>query len=170
MNKKKSITLIQVLPAITKKVVDDDLDNVSIHSDEITIDVSALTLNTKKVKDDPKVKDDLKVNPGDRRVSTMSMVYGDGKGDFKVNNEGLVRRIWMNILVMSVSFMLMFSSISALASLQSTIHEGNLGVIGLSVNFGTVVVSCLFLPHLAIRYLGYKWTVTISMLGGRFIA
>lgn len=86
--------------------------------------------------------------------------------DPKTNSVALQRRIMKNVVLVSIGFLCLFSCISSLAALQSSLNaDGALGVIGLCVNFITVVLSCLFTPHLLIRFIGYKWAMTMSMTG-----
>jgi len=76
------------------------------------------------------------------------------------------RRVWKNVIVISVSFLLIFNAFQGLSRLQSTLNrvEG-LGVITLSILYTTLVISCMFLPKLMIRTLGHRWTIIVSFIG-----
>jgi len=76
------------------------------------------------------------------------------------------RRVWKNIIIISVSFFFIFNSMISLVRLQSTLNrvEG-MGVITLSIFFATVVISSMFLPKLMIRFIGHRWTIVVSFAG-----
>ena len=75
-------------------------------------------------------------------------------------------RILKNVFVISLVFFLIFAAYGGLSRLQSSLHrDEGLGVICSAVVYGTMVIACLFLPKLAVTYLGHKWCMTISLLG-----
>jgi len=48
--------------------------------------------------------------------------------------------------------------------LQSSLNaEDGMGVISLSVIYGAIILSSMFLPPIMIKNLGCKWTIVISM-------
>ncbi|XP_070538700.1 protein unc-93 homolog A-like isoform X2 [Ptychodera flava] len=69
-----------------------------------------------------------------------------------------------NLLVTSAAFLFLFTAFRGLQNLQSTINciEG-LGLASLATVYFCMVLSCLFLPPLAIRYLDAKWTIAACM-------
>ena len=74
-------------------------------------------------------------------------------------------QIIKNILVVSVAFLFLFTAFQSLSNLQSSLNrEEGLGTVGLSVIYGSLVISCMFLPKFIISHIGCKWTVAFSML------
>ncbi|KAL4235032.1 unc-93 A [Mactra antiquata] len=74
-------------------------------------------------------------------------------------------KILKNLLVVSFAFMFLFTAFQSLTNLQSSLNrEEGLGTVGLSVIYGSLTVSCMFLPPFIIDVLGCKWTVAFSML------
>lgn len=73
--------------------------------------------------------------------------------------------IWKNMIAISIGFLFLFTAYSALANIQSSLNEvGGLGVASLSVIYGALVLSCMFLPSIIISKLGCKWTICVAML------
>ncbi|XP_048343369.1 protein unc-93 homolog A isoform X2 [Sphaerodactylus townsendi] len=69
-----------------------------------------------------------------------------------------------NILVVSFGFLLLFTAYGGLQSLQSSLHsEKGLGVASLSVVYGALILSSMFLPPMLIKQFGCKWTIVGSM-------
>nr|XP_056709062.1 protein unc-93 homolog A-like [Euleptes europaea] len=69
-----------------------------------------------------------------------------------------------NILVVSFGFLLLFTAYGGLQSLQSSLHsENGLGVASLSVVYGALILSSMFLPPMLIKKFGCKWTIVGSM-------
>ncbi|KAM8952969.1 protein unc-93 homolog A-like [Pelodytes ibericus] len=69
-----------------------------------------------------------------------------------------------NILVVSFGFLLLFTAFGALQSLQSSLNEvGGLGVASLSVIYGALIISSVFIPSILIKKIGCKWTIVASM-------
>ncbi|XP_070498643.1 UNC93-like protein [Chironomus tepperi] len=74
-------------------------------------------------------------------------------------------RILKNIIVVSVAFMVQFTAFQGTANLQSSINsKDSLGTISLAAIYGSLVVSCIFLPTLLIRKFTVKWALFFSML------
>ncbi|XP_052248265.1 protein unc-93 homolog A-like isoform X2 [Dreissena polymorpha] len=74
-------------------------------------------------------------------------------------------RIMKNVFVVSFGFLCLFTSFQSLSNLQSSLNkEEGLGVGGLSIIYGALVVSCMFVPPVLIARLGCKWTIPIAML------
>lgn len=69
-----------------------------------------------------------------------------------------------NVLVVSFGFLLLFTAYGGLQSLQSSLNaENGMGVISLSVIYGAIILSSMFLPPIMIKNLGCKWTIVLSM-------
>uniref|UniRef100_A0AAR2JSM9 Protein unc-93 homolog A n=2 Tax=Pygocentrus nattereri TaxID=42514 RepID=A0AAR2JSM9_PYGNA len=82
--------------------------------------------------------------------------------DFQSAN--MKNRNTKNILVVSFGFLFLFTAYGGLQSLQSSLnYEDGMGVISLSVLYGTIILSSMFLPPIMIKNLGCKWTIFVSM-------
>jgi hypothetical protein len=76
------------------------------------------------------------------------------------------RRILKNILLISVSWLCLFTAFQGLQRLQSSLHRTDgMGVVTMSVLYAALAVSCLFLPKLIIGAVGHKWTIPIGFSG-----
>ncbi|CAH1779489.1 unnamed protein product [Owenia fusiformis] len=76
------------------------------------------------------------------------------------------RRVYKNVVVLGLAFLLNFSSYISAQALQSSINlEEGLGTTGLAVLYGVFVVSNLFLPKFCIRNFGCNYTIAISFIG-----
>ncbi|XP_041107494.1 protein unc-93 homolog A isoform X2 [Polyodon spathula] len=69
-----------------------------------------------------------------------------------------------NILIVSFGFLLLFTAYGGLQSLQSSLNaDEGLGTASLSVLYGAIILSSMFLPPILIKNLGCKWTIVVSM-------
>ncbi|XP_066452233.1 protein unc-93 homolog A-like isoform X1 [Eleutherodactylus coqui] len=69
-----------------------------------------------------------------------------------------------NIIIVSFGFLLLFTAYGGLQTLQSSLNpEKGLGVASLSVVYGCLILSSIFLPPLIIKKIGCKWTIVVSM-------
>ena len=69
-----------------------------------------------------------------------------------------------NLIVLSVSFILIFTAFRSIQNLQSSLNiEGRLGVIAMACVHGTMFLTCLFAPVL-INKLTSKWTIVLGLL------
>ncbi|XP_026146433.1 protein unc-93 homolog A [Carassius auratus] len=76
----------------------------------------------------------------------------------------IMSRTSKNVLVVSFGFLLLFTAYGGLQSLQSSLNaENGMGVISLSVIYGAIILSSMFLPPIMIKNLGCKWTIVLSM-------
>ncbi|XP_017310923.1 protein unc-93 homolog A [Ictalurus punctatus] len=76
----------------------------------------------------------------------------------------MISRNTKNVLVVSFGFFFLFMAFGGLQNLQSSLNaEEGMGVISLSVIYGTVILSSMFLPPIMIKNLGCKWTIVICM-------
>jgi len=74
------------------------------------------------------------------------------------------RGIMKNVVVISFSFMLLFTAFQSMANLQSSINKvDGLGTYSLSVIYASLVVSCMFVPSFMIKKLTVKWTMVVSI-------
>ncbi|XP_075720463.1 protein unc-93 homolog A-like [Rhinoderma darwinii] len=69
-----------------------------------------------------------------------------------------------NILVVSFGFLLLFTAFGGLQSLQSSLNaDDGLGVASLSIIYGALIISSMFVPPIVIKKIGCKWTIVASM-------
>ncbi|XP_053401423.1 protein unc-93 homolog A-like [Mercenaria mercenaria] len=74
-------------------------------------------------------------------------------------------QVLKNLVVVSIAFLFLFTAFQSLSNLQSSLNrEEGIGTVGLSVIYGALVISCMFLPPFIIDIIGCKWTVAFSML------
>ena len=75
------------------------------------------------------------------------------------------RRIYKNVLLVSISFLLLFVAFESMSKLQSSINTvDNLGLWSSVVVYASLILSCLFIPSLVISKLTLKWTMVASIL------
>ena len=75
-------------------------------------------------------------------------------------------KTYKNITLISLAFLLNFTSFNGLSKLQSSLHiQEGMGVINQSILYGALVLSCLFLPKIIIAKIGHKWTIALSFVG-----
>lgn len=75
------------------------------------------------------------------------------------------RQIIKNLLVVSIAFLFLFTSFQSLTNLQSTLNsDEGLGTGGLSIIYGALIISCMFIPSIMIAKIGCKWTIAASMI------
>lgn len=73
---------------------------------------------------------------------------------------------YKNLLILSLVFMLVFTSFNALQNLQTSIHtDAALGFASLCSIYSAFVISCLFFPNLIIDCIGYKYSIAIAIFG-----
>ncbi|XP_073483721.1 protein unc-93 homolog A isoform X2 [Aquarana catesbeiana] len=69
-----------------------------------------------------------------------------------------------NVLVVSFGFLLLFTAFGGLQSLQSSLNaDEGLGVASLSIIYGALILSSMFVPPIVIQKIGCKWTIVVSM-------
>ncbi|CAH1156082.1 unnamed protein product [Phaedon cochleariae] len=74
-------------------------------------------------------------------------------------------RIWKNVFLIGLSFMVHFTAFWGASNLQSSINaEAALGTITLAATYGSLIISNTFLPVLIIEWIGTKWTIAISLI------
>ena len=76
------------------------------------------------------------------------------------------RKITKNVYVISLGFLFLFTAFQSLQNLQSSLNKvEGLGLVSLSVIYGALIVSCIFVPPFVIGRLGCKWALVLSMTG-----
>ena len=65
-----------------------------------------------------------------------------------------------NLVILSLSFMLLFTAFISLQTLQSSLH-GHIGVISLSCYYGATLLSCFIAPAIVTK-LSTKWTICVA--------
>lgn len=74
-------------------------------------------------------------------------------------------KIWKNVLLIGLAFMIHFTAFWGASNLQSSVNsEAALGTFTLASIYGSLLVSNLFLPTLVIKWLGVKWTIALSLI------
>lgn len=74
------------------------------------------------------------------------------------------RLIMRNLLIISFSWLLLFTAFQGTSQLQSSLNaDKGLGTLSLSTIYVSLVASCLFLPTLMVKILGIKKCIIISM-------
>jgi len=72
--------------------------------------------------------------------------------------------IYKNVLIVSLSFLLLFVAFESMSKLQSSINkEKNLGTWANVMVYISLVISCMFLPSLLIKRLKVKWTLVVCV-------
>ena len=95
------------------------------------------------------------------RNSKVKLDLEPAKSEFSMTKFQIIK----NIVVVSVAFLFLFTAFQSLSNLQSSLNrEKGLGTVGLSIIYGSLVISCMFLPTFIISHIGCKWTVAFSML------
>ena len=75
------------------------------------------------------------------------------------------RRIYKNVFLVSVSFLLLFVAFESMSKLQSSINTvDNLGLWSSVVVYASLIISCLFVPSLVISKLTIKWTMVVAVI------
>ena len=77
-----------------------------------------------------------------------------------------IRRITLkkNLILLCVSFLLLFNAFRAIQNLQSSLNNGqNLGIIAMTFVHGTMCLTCLWAPVLINNFTA-KWSLVIGML------
>ncbi|XP_030051820.1 protein unc-93 homolog A isoform X3 [Microcaecilia unicolor] len=69
-----------------------------------------------------------------------------------------------DVIVVSIGFLLLFTAYGGLQNLQSSLNvEEGLGVLSLSIIYGTLLLSSMFLPPIIIKTIGCKWAIVAAM-------
>ncbi|KAH6944143.1 hypothetical protein HPB50_002048 [Hyalomma asiaticum] len=75
------------------------------------------------------------------------------------------KSVLRNLLVVSMSFLLLFTAYQSMQNLQSSLNpEAGLGTASLATIYVALVLSCMFVPTYMIRRLGLKYTMVASVV------
>ena len=75
------------------------------------------------------------------------------------------QKVIKNMMAFNVSFMLMYSAINALISVQSVLNQdAGLGIKSLSLIYTTQIICCLVFPQLIVELIGFKWSLVFCQL------
>ncbi|XP_050733436.1 UNC93-like protein [Eriocheir sinensis] len=99
----------------------------------------------------------------EKSVSVSSGQQAEEAADL-ANDPKVARRIFRNIIVISIAFTFLFTAYNSMANLQSSINQTD-GTVSLTTIYAALVVSCCFLPSLLIKILKTKYTMALCMLG-----
>lgn len=101
-----------------------------------------------------------------RLIDDLSPVLRDFDDDLKEIESAKLRSTYIkNLLVLSLGFMLVFTSFCALRSLQSSInHDGGLGLAALSCMNATFALGCVFATSIVQR-VRPKRAIMLSLIG-----
>jgi hypothetical protein len=119
--------------------------------------------NQQEVEQKVKVKDEVEIrNVSDAEAGCSSEDSFTDNVDVKVEK----RKIWKNIILLSVAFFRNYTAMLGLSKLQSSLHvDEGLGVICNSVFYMTLIASCFVLPYTVICLAGHKWTIVVCFSG-----
>ena len=99
-------------------------------------------------------------------VDTDGRSSDGSKGRIEMDPKKERRKIMKNIFLISLAFLCNFTAYGGLSRLQSSLHiDEGMGTITQSVLYGTLMISCMFVPKLLINLIGHKWTITVSFSG-----
>lgn len=106
----------------------------------------------------------------DTRTSVKNLVADDDKEEgaqlTPAQRKKEKRKITKNVYVISLGFLFLFTAFQSLQNLQSSLNKvEGLGLASLSVIYGALILSCIFVPPFVIGRLGCKWTLVLSMTG-----
>lgn len=74
-------------------------------------------------------------------------------------------KVIINLIIICVGFLLLFTAFQALANLQSSLNsEEGVGVASQSVIYAALILSSMFLPTFIIKKIGCKLTLVIAMV------
>eukprot|EP00090_Calanus_glacialis_P024669 TRINITY_DN3833_c0_g1_i1.p1 TRINITY_DN3833_c0_g1~~TRINITY_DN3833_c0_g1_i1.p1 ORF type:complete len:502 (-),score=112.42 TRINITY_DN3833_c0_g1_i1:104-1609(-) len=72
--------------------------------------------------------------------------------------------IYKNVLLISISFLLLFVAFESMSKLQSSINVvNNLGTWANAAVYASLILSCMFMPSIMIKMLKVKWTLVICI-------
>jgi len=72
--------------------------------------------------------------------------------------------IYKNVLLISLSFLLLFVAFESMSKLQSSINVvNNLGTWANAAVYASLILSCMFMPSILIKKLKVKWTLVVCI-------
>ncbi|CAF1619503.1 unnamed protein product [Adineta ricciae] len=76
-----------------------------------------------------------------------------------------IRKIYKNLIVLSLGFVFMLTAYTSMLSLQSSLNaKQNVGVNSLIIIYGCTIVSAIFLTSTSMDIFGLKWAMIIAIL------
>ena len=113
---------------------------------------------------------ELKTTNFDSYKNTDYNTYNNNNADDNDDESRLIKRAsvnpgkraFKNLLVLSLSFMFVYTAFVSLQSVQSSIHARD-GVVSMSCLYAATVLSCFLAPAI-IKKLTTKWTVVIAFI------
>ena len=91
----------------------------------------------------------------------MSAVYQNMTAEERKREK---RQIYKNVLLISFSFLLLFTAFESMSKLQSSINAvQNLGTWSSTAVYVSLILSCMFMPSILIKYLKVKWTLVVCI-------
>ena len=107
---------------------------------------------------------DLKDEPGSEMGETRDEVVRSRKAS-STETKSQKRRIYKNVILVSISFLLLFVAFESMSKLQSSINTvDNLGLWSSVVIYASLILSCLFAPSFVISKMTLKWTMVGCIL------
>ncbi|PSN44856.1 hypothetical protein C0J52_10279 [Blattella germanica] len=81
------------------------------------------------------------------------------------NNGRMKRRILIDVVILSVAFMIHFTAFMGTSNLQSSVNAAEgLGTMSLMTTYVFMSLSAIFLPVVLIKWLGCKWTLVVTLI------
>merc|ERR1711892_499472 len=72
--------------------------------------------------------------------------------------------IYKNVLLISISFLLLFVAFESMSKLQSSINVvNNLGTWANATVYASLILSCMFMPSILIKWLKVKWALVVCI-------
>ena len=103
-------------------------------------------------------KDEVGSEMGETREEVVESKKAPEKPSAETKSQK--RRIYKNVLLVSISFLLLFVAFESMSKLQSSINTvDNLGLWSSVVVYASLILSCLFVPSWVISKLTLKWTM-----------
>jgi len=96
-----------------------------------------------------------------REERSVSAVYQNMTAEERKREK---RQIYKNVLLISFSFLLLFTAFESMSKLQSSINVvDNLGTWSSTSVYISLILSCMFMPSILIKYLKVKWTLVVCI-------
>lgn len=95
---------------------------------------------------------------------TKSSNKGENQALTEAERKREKRIIYKNVILISFSFLLLFVAFESMAKLQSSINAvDNLGTWSTTSVYISLILSCMFMPSILIKYLKVKWTLVVCI-------
>lgn len=98
-------------------------------------------------------------------------INNQNEGNKKLNTEETANTVLTkvqcikNLIIIGITFLVMFSPYRSIIYLQSSLNtDASLGTLSLFAVHVGYTLSCLFVPHLLIPSIGYKWSLFASQI------